>query len=180
MQLKYISDLHLYDVASLWWRPNFSTLDSYADNLLYTWNSTVEDEQLVIIVGDLGTVCPKSISVLEQLKGKKVLVIGNHDTPWLSVLHNNPMFQGLYQEISGNGIVVRHIPDDQMHDTYFIHGHHHRYDMPGMHQALQQYIRDTRRLNCSADQLRNKPMTIGELITNKEELIHGYQERGII
>lgn len=179
MQIKYISDLHIYDVYSLGWRGNI-TLEYFADSLEYTWNSSTDEDEMVIIVGDIGYCCDKTKDLIRRLNGKKVLIIGNHDLAWGKDLYDNSLFQGVYPALSMNGLHVQHIPTLDIKCDYFVHGHHHRYDMPGMHNALKQYQQNSRLLNCSADLLKCKPMTLPELITNKEMVIEDYISRHIL
>lgn len=180
MSIRYIADLHLYDVYSLGWRGNIE-LEQFARNLLYIWNSITDpEEDTTIIVGDIGYCCDKTKEVFRKLNGKKVLVIGNHDLAWGNAIYDPSLFQGVYQSLTLNGLHIQHIPTEGIQCDYFIHGHHHRYDMPGMHNALLQYQRNSRYLNCSADLLRCKPMTLPELITNKEMVIEDYISRRIL
>ncbi len=177
MECKYISDLHLYDSYSLDWRPQYDNLDLYAIDLLDTWNAFTQDDDIVIIVGDIGHNCPRTLDVLKRLKGVKILVVGNHDLLWGRDLYTCKVFNGIHQFINSNGVYVRHKPDGNRGlCTYYIHGHHHRYDMPGMGNMLRLYSHDTYRLNCSADLVNNKPCTIRELILKKEILLDKCRE----
>ena len=181
MQCRYISDLHLYDIYSIDWRPKFNNLDLYAANLIDSWNESTEDNDIVIIGGDIGHYCPKTLEVLSRLKGIKILVIGNHDLAWGSKLYTCGLFSGIHEVIEKNNIHIQHIPETYTGNCqFYIHGHHHRYDMPGMQNVLSQYARDTYRLNCAADMNNNRPCTIQELILNKEVNLERYRERGIL
>lgn len=177
MQCRYISDLHLYDAYSIEWRGDIYNynLDLYAINLMDTWNTFTSTDDIVIVVGDIGNYCPRTLDVLSRLNGTKILVKGNHDIQWHTELYRCGIFKGIHDEISNNGIFVKHNPYGDRGDCkYYIHGHHHRYDMPGMNSALQLYARDVFRLNCAADLLNNKPCTIQELILQKELLVDKY------
>jgi calcineurin-like phosphoesterase family protein len=48
------------------------------------WNDEVADDDLVVVLGDvaLGGI-QASLRTCRQLKGRKVLVCGNHDRPWV-------------------------------------------------------------------------------------------------
>lgn len=181
MQYKYISDLHLFDVYSLDWRDNFPTLEAYAMCLIENWNAFTEPDDVVILVGDVGHYCPKTLEVLRRLKGTIILVKGNHDVVWGSDLYTCGLFKGIHDEINSTGLFVKHIPDEpQGLSKYYIHGHHHRYDMPGMLGALKLYAGDVYRLNCAADLNNHRPCTIQELILNKELMIEDFRERGLL
>lgn len=181
MQIKYIADLHLYDIDSLDWRPNIGDLDQYAILLLDEWNAFTEPDDIIIIVGDIGHFCPRTVEVLKRLKGMKVLIKGNHDIIWGSELYSCGVFKGIYDNLVDTDLYVAHIPDNLPQQyKYRIHGHHHRYDMPGMNKVLKQYVADTYRYNCAADLIGNRPRTLQELATQKEILIERYMDRGLI
>ncbi len=177
--MKYIADLHLYDVYSLGWRPNV-TLEEFANHLMYTWNMSTEEDDLVFIVGDIGYCCDRTKDLIRKLHGKKVLVLGNHDIAWGNEIYDNTLFQGVYREVRQGRLYVSHVPQEQYDCDYFIHGHHHRYDLPGMQNKLRLYQQNSKLLNCSVDLLKSKPMTLPELITNKEMVIEDYISRHIL
>lgn len=181
MQFKYISDLHLYDITSIDWRPEFPNLDLYAIDLMDKWNAFTEPDDIVILVGDIGHYCPYTVAVLKKLKGIKILVTGNHDVAWGNNLYTCGVFSGIHNVVERNNIHIQHIPETYTGTCqFYIHGHHHRYDTPGMQNALNLYVRDTYRLNCAADLNGNRPCTIQELMLNKEVLLDKYRSRGIL
>lgn len=181
MQVKYISDLHLYDISSLDWRKDIDNLDKYATNLIDGWNEFTEPNEIVILVGDIGTYCTRTLEVLKRLHGIKILVTGNHDLAWGSNIYTCGIFSGVHTSIDRNNVFIQHIPDAYSGTCqFFVHGHHHRYDMPGMQKALQLYARDTYRLNCAADLNNNRPCTLQELMLNKELLLESSRENGLL
>lgn len=181
MQYKYISDLHLFDITSTDWRPQFPELEDYASYLVDSWNAFTEPDDVVIIDGDIGHFCPYTIETLKKLNGIKILVIGNHDITWGSNLYNCGVFSGVHNSIEQNGIYIQHIPEEYHGSCqFYIHGHHHRYDMPGMYNKLRQYAADTYRLNCAADMNNHHPCTLQELILNKEVNLDRYRSMGIL
>lgn len=181
MQFRYISDPHLYDIQSIDWRPGFDNLDLYARFFLDTWNTFTDDDDVVLMVGDIGHFCQRTVEVLRRCKGVKILVVGNHDAEWGNNIYTCGIFSGVHYAIDYNGIHVQHIPEArQALNGYYIHGHHHRYDMPGMQAQLAAYVKDTCRLNCCADLNGHKPCTIQELILNKELNIEHYRNMRLI
>ena len=172
MQYKYISDLHLFHSYSLDWRPQYKDCDAFAEDLIETWNTYVTDDDVIIVVGDVGFYCESTINVLKSLKGTKILVVGNHDASWAIPQKSEGIFAGIHEHIQLDNIFIEHIPDEShIHSSYYIHGHHHRYDTPGMLKALKSYYRDTYRLNCCTDLIGNKPVTLQELIVSKEVML---------
>lgn len=76
----YISDLHIGHKAirRLDNRP-FSSDEEMNTAIIENWNSTVEDNDTVYILGDYCFKADQGYNVLKQLKGHKVLILGNHD-----------------------------------------------------------------------------------------------------
>lgn len=172
MQYRYISDLHLYHNYSIDWRPQFKDLDAFAENLIATWNATVANDDIVFIVGDVGAYTDRTKEVLQSLKGTKILIVGNHDAYWCQRQYSGNLFQGIHNSFDLGSIHIEHIPDEEViHNSYYIHGHHHIYDTPGMYKALKKYQCDTYRLNCCTDLVGHKPVTLQELILSKELLL---------
>lgn len=182
MQYKYLSDLHLYDSYSVDWRPQYKSLDDYATVLINEWNKFTNPDDIVIVVGDVGYYCPRTIDVLSHLNGHKILVLGNHDVTWGDNVRTCGVFEGIHDSLYFNGTVVKHIPDYVYGSGYFyyIHGHHHSYDSMSMRPHLLQYASDTCRYNCAADMNNNHPCTLQELILNKELLLDRYKKQGVL
>lgn len=177
----FISDTHLFDVASIDWRPSFPSVYSYADHLIESWNRFTLEDNIVFLVGDIGHYCSKTLEVLRECKGHKLLIIGNHDVTWGSKLYNCDLFDGIYGNFLLDTIYISHTPaPTNVKHTWFVHGHHHRYDMPGMYNALDTYARDTYRLNCSADLNNHRPCSLQELLLNKEVMLDKYRETGLL
>lgn len=78
----YTSDLHFdhKNIIKYCNRP-YANVDEMNKGLVANWNSRVKPEDTVYILGDL-TLAGKerALEFLKQLKGNKILVIGNHDT----------------------------------------------------------------------------------------------------
>lgn len=175
--------MHLYDSYSYQWREHLEMdLDKFAAMIVANWNSVCTDDTTTVIVGDVGRLCPNTKQVIRSLRGDKVLVVGNHDTGWGSELYNSELFKGTYYGLNYDNLYVQHIPElepfRRSGATYFIHGHHHRYDEPSMQTELVKYAKDVYRLNCSADLIDYTPRTLQELILKKELLLDKYRDIG--
>ncbi len=90
MNIFSISDLHL-DVNNSKPMDIFGPVwHDYLDKIIQDWNEKVSDEDVVILAGDyswamkLEEVVP-DFDFLNQLKGKKIIIRGNHDYWWSSV-----------------------------------------------------------------------------------------------
>jgi calcineurin-like phosphoesterase family protein len=84
MPTTYItSDLHFGHKSILKYRNkfNYQTVDEMTDGMIAEWNETVESEEsLTYILGDFSFyTLSKTVEILEQLRGYKLLVAGNHD-----------------------------------------------------------------------------------------------------
>ena len=77
----YVADLHFghANVIKHDGRP-YSNVDEMDEDLIKKWNSVVKDTDEVYIIGDLTYRNGKPVSwYAKQLKGKKYLILGNHD-----------------------------------------------------------------------------------------------------
>jgi len=78
----FTSDLHFGHEAVIGYskRP-FDSLEDMHTELILRWNECVQPEDTVYVLGDLA-LCPYQIfePIATRLKGKKVLVKGNHDS----------------------------------------------------------------------------------------------------
>ena len=169
MVVRYIGDTHLYYSESQSWRP--MSFDEYANDLVINWELTrVLDDDLTIMVGDIGDYCARTVEVLKSLRGMKILVLGNHDLSWPTTALDY-LFDSVYPEIRQGNMLIRHVPTDaDAIGSYVIHGHHHEYVTPSMLNQQTRYLSDRMRFNCAADIIGNKPCTFNQLMINKEHM----------
>lgn len=84
MRIFYTADLHLGHarINELSGRP-FSSVEAMNAALIKRWNSRVEPDDHVYVLGD---VCmgrlDESLALIKLLNGRKLLVVGNHDRPF--------------------------------------------------------------------------------------------------
>lgn len=101
MSLYAISDLHLsfykekpMDIFDSVWK-------NHPQKILERWNSTVSENDTVLVPGDvswgknLNEAAP-DLEFIDNLKGKKILLTGNHDYYWNSTQKLNEMFNSMY------------------------------------------------------------------------------------
>lgn len=76
----YISDLHFghKNILKFDERP-FFTLQEMKEVIIENWNSCVQKNDEVYILGDMFWYNDEAPEILKQLKGKKYLILGNHD-----------------------------------------------------------------------------------------------------
>jgi len=109
--------------------------DTMDRDMIQMWNSNVNPEDTVFIVGDVAFCpVPKAVSILNQLNGKKILVAGNHDQKELTY----PAFRACFAEIhkyleieyQGTFCVLFHYPiaefNRQHRGAVHFHGHLHQ------------------------------------------------------
>lgn len=70
----------------------FSSADEMDEMLIQNWNSRVKDNDTVYILGDMFFRSANAESILQRLKGKKRLIIGNHDGSWMTKLDATKYF----------------------------------------------------------------------------------------
>lgn len=131
----YISDPHYYHKNIIDFdERNFFTVTEMNNTLIQNWNSVVNNEDEVYILGDVswGNL-QETKEILIQLKGIKYLIKGNHDQIFPETNKKNEIFQWVknYAEINDNGrkVVLSHYPiimyNHQFRNGYMIYGHVH-------------------------------------------------------
>ena len=131
----FTADLHLghANIIKHCQRP-FSSVDEMDEHLISVWNSHVRQNDTVFIIGDLifrSTASPDSY--LSRLRGKKHLILGNHDKDWVKKADMAKHFATVerFSEISDgqHKITLCHYPlmswNHIKKGSYMIHGHIH-------------------------------------------------------
>ena len=98
----------------------------YQERIIKNWNNNVKDDDIVIMLGDI---CwNNDYSVLEQLKGRKILVRGNHDTKSCETYmdkHFDFACETFSINYNGLPLIFSHKPLTDFSELYNIHGHLH-------------------------------------------------------
>ncbi len=108
METYFIGCLHLGHR----WMANYRGFhdDFYHDeHLIDTWNSIVNDKDLVYVLGDITMEDDEPYYKLDRLKGIKIVILGNHDSPFhvrklLNYVHS------VGASVEYQGYTVTHIP----------------------------------------------------------------------
>lgn len=134
---RYITDLHIGCTNSF----DNRTLE-HDEILVKNWNSVVNNNDTTFILGDIGR-CGNNkdneylCSVISRLKGKRVLVVGNHDKMGLKDCRVKQLFDSVvdYLELTDNynginqKLVLSHYPifswNGCYKDTVLLYGHTH-------------------------------------------------------
>ena len=138
----FTSDLHFghAGVISHCNRP-FTDVEHMNAEMVRRWNVLVEPKDNVYILGDFALCRPlEAINLLHQLKGRKHLIVGNHDKKllkspdfeaqfeWIKYLHTVKIPTGVVGE-KGQRIVLCHYAlrtwERHNHGAWHLHGHSH-------------------------------------------------------
>lgn len=131
----FIADLHFghSKIIPICNRP-FSSLEDMHEKLINNWNNKVSNEDTVYILGDVCFKMSKTdiIKILKQLKGRKVLLKGNHDR-YVGQRDFDECFDGIYDIFQiteeKQQIVLCHYPIIDFPGMYYgakmIYGHIH-------------------------------------------------------
>lgn len=167
----FISDLHLghSNIIKMCNRP-FMTVDEMDYAIINNWNSRVTNNDDVYILGDVsykGTI--DIITVLNNLNGRKHLIVGNHDRKNLK----NPEFRKCFVEIedmkllkySDKTLILCHYPllewDGYFRGFWHIYGHIHNNTT---NKAYQYIKNEEKALNAGCDITGYIPVTFDELV----------------
>lgn len=180
----FISDLHIghKNILSFDSRP-FNYIEEQDAALVKNWNDRVTDEDTVYILGDISWhKNAKTIEIFKQLKGKKHLIVGNHDSRLIKNAGVRDLFETIseYKEVGvgAENIVLCHYPiicyKNHYYGWYHFYGHVHnsweakllQQVIDGMNEAYPEAYK-LYNVGCMMDYMRYTPRTFEE-ITGKE------------
>lgn len=194
MSVFFTSDLHLgHKNALLSCNRPFQDVEEMNCRLIENWNKKVQDEDEVYILGDLSFRSDKHIGYyLNQMKGKKYLIQGNHDFGWQKNVEDlNAYFEKVTHMDVVNFMVggkkylctLTHYPmlewnrsryaqHQEDSTSWLIHGHIHN-----SRGEIYEYIKQNQpcALNAGVDINGYEPVTFEELLRNNNI----WYERGI-
>lgn len=112
------------------------------EQMVLEWNHFVQDDDLVYILGDVAFLpAQKAVQYLKRMKGRKILIKGNHDRKLVNDSDFCSCFESMhdYLDITHNGvkIVMCHYPifdhDGAGRGSIMLHGHRHGnpHNIPG-------------------------------------------------
>ena len=129
----YIADPHFghENAIGLCARP-FASVREMDETLIRNWNSRVTGGDTVWVLGDLFFRCAEPEPVLERLRGKKRLLVGNHDGSWMQRVDCGKYFVSVDELVQitdrGRTLVLCHYPLltwKHQARSYMVHGHVH-------------------------------------------------------
>jgi len=135
-------------------RPEFSSLEEMNEVMVDRWNSVVRDEDIVYHLGDV--YFGDGHKVLNRLRGRKRLILGNHDNGKASYIQCNFQKVLMWRIFPDFNCVLTHVPihESSMYKVqYNLHGHIHQQQAP-----------TARHINCCVEVQNYTPKSIEELI----------------
>lgn len=149
-------------------RPGFKDIDDMDNTIIERWNDVVDDNDIVYHLGDV-FFCkkPKALEILTKLKGRKRLILGNHDNKHIPfyVQHkgNHKMFQDFYVDLPlpDLGVILSHRP---LHDSERYSYHSKEY-MINIHAHVHvKTLSDSNYFNACVENINYTPKEITEIV----------------
>ena len=169
----FIADTHFGHgaIIDLCHRP-FRRSEEMDRFIVNRWNEKVSRNDTVYVVGDLFYKHKDPEKILKQLKGKKRLLVGNHDGGWLNRMNASRYFLSVDHFIETSDgkhtLVLCHYPlMSWKHElkSYMIHGHIHN----NTNSLYWSVIRNNPRLlNAGTDINGFEPVSFDEMVINNE------------
>jgi calcineurin-like phosphoesterase family protein len=138
-------------------RPEFDHVEEMNEHMIEKWNSVVRDNDIVYHLGDVyfgdGHIC------LSRLRGKKRLILGNHDDAKDLRLHSVFQKITLWRIFKEFNCMLTHVPvhESSMNKVnYNLHGHIHRNK-----SSTPNHI------NCSVEASNYTPRSIEDIMNGK-------------
>lgn len=179
----YIGDLHFghRSVIDFDHRP-FADVEEMDRVLIHLWNSKVQKDDDIYIVGDFAYRNERPEEwYLRQLKGRKHLIMGNHDEKLLG----NEKAMGYFDSVdkmmhvvdNGRHICVCHFPIAEWNGFY--KGHYHIYGhIHNKTEGVFQYMKTLENALNAGCMINNfMPASFNELVRNNKAFIESTVER---
>lgn len=169
----YIADTHFdhENILKMCSRP-FDTIEQMNEALIAAWNQRVGGNDTVYILGDLLFRSPDPERILRRLKGRKRLIIGNHDSSWLCRVEAYRYFVSvddlLVTTDGQRQLTLCHYPLltwKHQRRSYMIHGHLHANTDNDFFPLI---AARPRMLNAGVDINGMMPVTFEELLANND------------
>lgn len=168
----FISDTHFFHTNILKFTGDdgrrirqFNSLEEMHEYQIQSWNAVVKDQDYVYHLGDVTFQYHAGFNeLMSRLKGRKRLIIGNHDKIW------NPNLQRWFEKaflwhgFKEHNFTATHMPAllDGLRDGYYnVHGHTHQNNKD-----------NPRYINVSCEVLDHTPINIEELSERIKKLEH--------
>ena len=184
MKKFYIADMHFshYNIIAFDNRP-YNSIREMNQYLINNWNNVVSNEDIVYVLGDMFW-CKQdeSIEILNQLKGQKFLIRGNHDKCNSSQFIKKFAKVTDYLEVDDNGrkVVLCHYPipcfKNHYYNWYHLYGHVHNSFEWGMMENIKRQMKELYDKPCEMynvgvmiPYMNYTPRTLDEIIQRCEQ-----------
>lgn len=179
MAIFFTSDLHLgHENIVLKSRLQFSDIAEMDEYIIQQWNRKVGSQDEVYILGDFSFRAKTPVAdYLSRLKGRKHLIIGNHDASWMKHMPDaEQYFESIemmkllkYQK---KMLTLCHYPMlewpmsrySDAGASFLIHGHIHDCTTLDAYAVIKERLPHA--LNCGVDINHFEPVTFEELVAN--------------
>jgi calcineurin-like phosphoesterase family protein len=128
----------------------WDTLEEMHEELIGRWNNVVGLEDTVVILGDFSYKGHDALDdVVPRLNGRKILVCGNHDLPWIGNVKTDPIYgnwvQSSVEKVQrdllrymdlGIDVMSQGAPIDVLFNDLLageVHAHHFPYEVDDRH-----------------------------------------------
>ena len=188
MAMLFTADLHLGHESILKSRTQFRDIEEHDNTIIEKWNESVKNNDEVYILGDLSFRSTHHISYyLSRMKGKKHLIIGNHDN-WMRDINMEEYFVSVEYmktiKYDHKKLIFCHYPMlewpgsryVETESSYLIHGHIHEIKNE-VYEHIKRYLPHS--LNAGVDINEFKPVTFEELKENNSRWYgRGQEDKG--
>lgn len=175
--IRYVADLHFghENMIRMDGRP-FESVSEMDEALVHRWNEVVGDDDEVYVLGDFCYKSSKDPSeYLKRLKGRKRLIVGNHDGRLVKNRRAAAFFESIDELLTINDgnrqVVLCHYPIAEwagyFRGAYHVYGHVHN----NFHNDYWKFMKTQERaLNAGCMVNGYAPATLEELIRNNERI----------
>jgi calcineurin-like phosphoesterase family protein len=135
-------------------RPQWENVNDMDEYIIQQWNNTVKDNDIIYHLGDV--YMRYGPGILPRLRGRKRLILGNHDNGKDQNLHRHFEKIMMWRMFPEFNCVLTHVP---VHEStmfkvqYNLHGHIHQNASP-----------TERHINCCVEVQDYTPKSIEELV----------------
>lgn len=162
-----VSDTHFGQrFAIKYFKRPFKNVEEMHIKLIDNWNSKVDENDIIIILGDFYA-GSKTFSkyLLDNLNGEKILIKGNHDYKRryrkLLGMEKIKIYNEIQFSIDGYNFLLTHKPLKRLPEESFnIHGHLHR-------KVLSSKYDQDKYFNVGVDHNAYKPIPLEDIVEDK-------------
>lgn len=142
----------------------FDSVEHMNQTMEDNWNAVVKPDDIVYHLGDV--YFGQGHEVLPRLKGRKRLILGNHDNVKSQYVLNNFQKILMWRMFPEFGILLTHVPvhagSFEMKSLVNVHGHTHRYWVSTVNDANEK-VNDKRYFNACVENHNYTPIHLDEL-----------------